>query len=399
MHRRGGRRFGVLATVVLALLACAGTSPAAASRGTPPPPISKLGTAPTDYTMGDPQVLRTRDGVTLVVWNEYFHSPNHVRLARKVGSNPFERVSIPRGDLTDIGAPFLIEDTVGDRVIMAANAQTGTEGGLGTYVWTSATNGRTWTGPRMVWDNLGSGNLTPDGSGGFYAISDTTGVSVIHVPSALTEQVWPDDDIVLSDRIASRGAVDLATIGRHNKLLFAFADNQNQAWVHVTAVPGNDRDVRLMRGLFADGALKIAADRVGGVAVAIREIHTASGNVSRLFAVAFRIDGSALELHSLRPISSLSEDVVNFGVTPLKTPTGGSTGRFRIVWLNDDDRLRSRQSSQPSDPVWGTSRTVVDFPARGYTFPTAPAVDGSWTAMHGYTTANSREVEIAVPLG
>jgi hypothetical protein len=250
----------------------------------------------------------------------------------------------------------------------------------------------------MVWDNLGSGNLTPDSSGGFYAISDSTGVSVIHVPSSLTEQHWPDDDIVLSDRIASRGAIDLATIGRHHKLLFAFANNQNEAWVHVTAVAGNDRDVRLMRGLYADGALKIAADRVGGVAAAIREIHTASGNVHRLFAVAFQINGSTLVLHTLRLVSSLGEDVVNFGVTTLKTPTGGSTGRFRIVWLDDQYRLRTRQSSQPSNPVWGTSRTVVDFPARGYTFPAAPALDGSSAAMHAYDP-DLREVEIAVPLG
>jgi hypothetical protein len=164
-------------------------------------------------------------------------------------------------------------------------------------------------------------------------------------------------------------------------------------------VAGNDKDVRLMRGLFADGNLKIAADRVGGVAAAIREIHTASGNVSRLFAVAFQIDGSTLVLRKLRLISGLSEDVVNFGVTTLETPTGGSTGRFRIVWLNDADRLRTRQSSQPSDPVWGTSRTVVTFPARGFSFPTAPAVDGSWTAMHADTTQDLDEVEIAVPLG
>ena len=392
------RRFGVLATFVLVLSVFAATSPAAASRAQAPP-ISRLGTAPNQYSLGDPQVLHTRDGVTLVAWNEYLHSPNHVRVARKVGTNAFQRVIFPQGGLTEISAPFLIEDTVGDRVILAANGQTGAEGSLGTYVWTSATNGLTWTGPQRVWDNLGSGNLSPDGSGGFYAVSDATGVSVIHVPSALTEQHWPDDDIVLSDRIASRGAIDLATIGRHNKLLFAFADNQNQAWVHVTAVAGNDKDVRLMRGLFADGNLKIAADRVGGVAVAIREIHTGSGNVSRLFAVAFQIDGSTLVLRKLRPISSLSEDVVNFGVTTLKTPTGGSTGRFGIVWLNDADRLRSRQSSQPGDPVWDTSHTVVTFPARGYTFPTAPALDGSWTAMHADTTQGLHEVEIAVPLG
>jgi hypothetical protein len=138
---------------------------------------------------------------------------------------------------------------------------------------------------------------------------------------------------------------------------------------------------------------------VGGVAVAIRQVHTTSGNVSRLFAIAFHINGSTLGLHKLRPIGGPSEDVVNFGVTTLKTPTGGSTGRFRIVWLNDANRLRSRQSSQPSDPVWGTSRTVVAFPAWGYTFPTAPALDGSFTAMHAYTTTNPHEVEIAVPLG
>ena len=323
MPGRRVHRFGVLAAAALVVLAGAVTSPDAAGSAAPPP-ISRLGTAPSLYTMGDPQVLRTRDGVTLVVWNEYSHSPNHIRLARKVGSNPFERVSIPRGDLVDISAPFLIEDKVGDRVILAANAQKATPGSLGTYVWRSATNGRTWTGPKRVWDNLGSGNLTPDGSGGFYAVSDSTGVSVIHVPSALTEQTWPDDDIALSDRIASRAAIDLATIGGHNKLLFAFADNQHQAWVHTTAVPGNDRDVRLMRGLYADGALKIAADRVGGVAVAIREIHTPSGNVRGLFAVAFQIDNGALVLRKLRLISGLSEGVVDFGVTTLKTPTGGS---------------------------------------------------------------------------
>lgn len=398
MHGRGVRKFSLTATVALLLLAGAVATPSAASR-VAAPRISRLGTAPTGYSFGDPQVLRTRDGVTLVAWNQYLNSPNHVRLARKVGNNPWARISIPQGDLIEISPPFLIEDMVGDRVIMAANGQTGAPGGLGTYVWTSSTNGRTWTGPTQVWDNLGSGNLTPDGSGGFYAISGSTGVAVIHVPSSLTEQHWPGGEIVLSNRIASRGAVDLAAIGQHSKLLFGFADGFNQAWIHVTAGTGNDKDVRVMRGLYADGALKLAADRIGGVAVAIREIHTASGNINRLFAVAYRIDGSTLVLHNLRPISSLSEDVVNFGVTTLKTPLGGSTGRFRIAWLNDAGRLRTRQSSQPSNPVWGTTRTVVTFPARGYSFPSAPALDGSWSALHAYTTADLKEVEIAVPLG
>ncbi|GAB3765086.1 hypothetical protein FB382_000774 [Nocardioides ginsengisegetis] len=393
------RAFRSLAVVATAV-ALAMSSPAAYSsrdRATPPP-ISRLGTAPSGYTMGDPQVLRTRDGVTLVAWDEYYQSPNHLRLARKVGANAWQRVPVPVGDLTSISPPYLIEDTVGDRVIMAANGQGETDGSLGTYVWTSANNGRTWSDPQMVWDSFGSGNLTPDGSGGFYAVSDLTGVSVVHVPSALTMQHWPDDDLVLSDRIASRGALDLATIGRHNTLLFGFADGHNQAWVHVTATPGNDRDVRVMRGLYADGALKLAADRTGGVAVAIREVHTPAGNVNRLFAVAFQIDGNALVLRTLRPISSLGEDVVNFGVTTLKTATGGSTGRFRIAWRNDADRLRTRQSSQPSDPVWGTTRTIVTFPARGYVYPATPALDGAWTSLHAYTK-DLHEVEIAVPLG
>jgi hypothetical protein len=151
--------------------------------------------------------------------------------------------------------------------------------------------------------------------------------------------------------------------------------------------------------LYADGALKIAADRTGGVAVAIRQVHTASGNVSRLFAVAFQINGTALVLRKLRPISSLSEDVVNFGVTTIKTATGGSTGRFRILWLNDADKLRTRVSTQPTDPVWGTTDTVVTFPARGYVFPSSPAVDGSWAALNANIQTGLRAVVIAVPLG
>jgi len=390
------KRIGAATTSALVLLAGLVAIPSDAARVTPPP-ISRLGAAPTGYFLGDPQVLRTRDGVTLAAWNEYIQSPNHIRLARKVGNNPWQRVSIPRGALTGIDTPYLIEDTVGDRVILAAAGSAGSE--LGTYVWTSVTNGRTWTGPTRVWDNLGTGNLTPDGNGGFYAVSGATGVSVIHVPAALTMQTWPDDEIVLSNRIASRGAIDLATVGQHHKLLFGFADGLNQAWIHVTAAVGNDKDMRVMRGLFADGNLKLAADRIGGVAVAIRQIHTTSGNLSRLFAVAFQISGNALVLHKLRPISGLGEDVVDFGVTTLKTPTGGSTGRFRIVWLNDAGRLRSRQSAQPSDPVWGTSRTIVTFPARGYSFPNVPALDGSWTALSANTTADLTPVQIAIPLG
>ena len=398
MRRRGLRTFGLSATSVLVLAAGAAASASSASEKAAPP-ISRLGAAPSGYFLGDPQVLRTRDGVTLVAWDEYIQSPNHIRLARKVGANAWQRIAIPRGGLTGIDTPYLIEDTVGDRVIMAASGHTSASGDIGTYVWTSATNGRTWSGPQKVWDYFGTGNLTPDGNGGFYAVSGQTWVSVVHVPNTLAEQHTPDDDIRLSDRISSRGAIDLATIGRHHKLLFGFADGVNHAWIHVTAAVGNDKDVRVMGGVHADGRFKIAADRTGGVGVAIRDVHTASGNVSRLFAVAFQINGSTLTLHKLRPISGLGENVVDFGVTTLKTPTGGSTGRFRIAWLNDANKVRTRQSSQPSNPVWGTSRTIVTFPARGYAFPAVPALDGSWTALSANTTKDLTEVQIAVPLG
>jgi hypothetical protein len=396
MFQRAIRKVGAAATVGVVALTSVVTTSSSASRVTPPP-IAKLGTAPAGYSLGDPQVLRTRDGVMLAAWNEYLHSPNHIRLARKVGTNPWARVSIPQGALIEISPPYLIEDTVNDRVIMAANAQTGQPGGLGTHVWTSATNGRTWTGPTMVWDNLGSGNLTSDGSGGFYAVSDVTGVSVVHVPSGLTEQHWPDDDIVLSDRIASRGALDLATIGQHDKLLFGFADGLNRAWIHVTSAQGNDHDVRVMTGLYADGHLKLAADRVRGVAAAIRLVHTNTGNVSRLFAVTFHLVNGSLVLDNPRPISNLDEDVLDFDVTTIKTAAGSSTGTFRIVWLNDSGTVRIRTLWSAKSLEWGATRNIVTFPARGYTNPYVPTIDGTWIAMHAYTS-DFHEAEIAISL-
>ena len=100
----------------------------------------------------------------------------------------------------------------------------------------------------------------------------------------------------------------------------------------------------------------------------------------------------------MRPISSLDQDVVDLGVTSLKTPTGGSTGRFRIAWLDGAGIVQTSKSSHVADPVWWAPKKVATFPADGSTSPSAPALDGSWVALHAYDTSNG-EIEIGVPLG
>lgn len=381
-----------------AIVATAGSAAGSEPVAPGDPRITRLGTAPADYTLGDPHILVTRTGVTLVAWNQYQKVPNTIKVSRKKPGAKFSAVAVPRAGLETIGEPYLTEDTVNDRILLTAEAHGPTLDDLGLYVWTSRNNGASWSAPTKVWDSFASGQIALDRAGGFWAITDQTGVSVAHVPSSLATQHWPDDDIELSDRLGSRGAIDLASTGTMRRLLFGWGGGANDAWVHVGSGIGRADDVRVMTGLSADGATQVAGDREGAVLAAIRQVSTPGGNHSRLYAAGIVAKAATTQVYRPVLVSAKSEEVVTFAVNSIVSAKGKPTGKFAITWVDDRNRLRTSHSLRVGNPTWSDPKTVLTFPAQRYTFPGANDVARGWVALHAYNAALD-EVQVAVPLG
>lgn len=378
------------------LAATLGTSGTQAQVVTHPPHISRVGVAPDGYSLGDPSVLMTRSGAVLIAWNEYLSDPNAIEMTRKKPGGSFAAVTVPQAGLVSFGDAYLTEDTINDRILLTAEAHGATLDDLGLYVWTSTNNGATWSQPVRVWDSFASGQIAMDRQGGFWAITDQTWAVVAHVPSTLDMQHWPDDHVVLSDRFASRGAIDLATTGSSGRLLFAWGDGANEAWVHVGSAAGQADDARLMTGLYADGAVKLAGDRFGAVLGGIRQVATPSGNTRRLFASGIVALKDSTDLFRPVLVSSKREDVVDFAVTCTISHKGKPTGLFAMAWLNSDGRLRTAHSTSRGNPTWSKPRTVLTFPTQGYSFPSDPDMaNGGWIGMHAYGKTG-RESEIVL---
>lgn len=356
-----------------------------------------MGTAPADYTLGDPHILVTRTGVTLVAWNQYQKVPNAIKVSRKKPGAKFSSVAVPRAGLETIGEPYLTEDTVNDRILLTAEAHGPTLDDLGLYVWTSRNNGASWSAPTKVWDSFASGQIAMDRAGGFWAITDLTGVTVAHVPASLAAQHWPDDDIELSDGLGSRGAIDVATTGAMRRLLFGWGNGANQAWVHVGSAVGQANDERVMTGLSGDGGTQLAGDRVGAVLAAIRQVSTPGGNHRRLYAAGIVAKPATTLYYRPVLVSAASEEVVTFSVNSIVSPKGKPTGMFVMAWIDDRNRLRTSHSLRSGNPTWSDPKTVLTFPAQRYTFPGANDVARGWVALHAYNAALT-EVEVAVPL-
>ncbi len=334
----------------------------------------------------------------LVAWNQYLKAPESIRLVRKKPGKSFAGVPVPAAGLVSFGDAYLTEDRVNDRILLTSEAHGPTLDDLGLYVWTSKNDGHTWSKPVRVWDSFASGQIALDGKGGFWAITDQTWAVVAHVPATLAIQHWPDDHVVLSDRFASRGAVDVATIDHSRRLLFAWGDGANEAWIHVGDKAGQADDVRVMKGLYADGAVKLGSIGDRAVLGGIRQVSTPAGNVTRLYAVGLVAFKTFTAHYAPRLISAKGEDVVDFGVSPTFTKAGKPTGHFEITWVNSDGQLRTSSSGKFKSSHWTIPQTVLTFPAQGYANPTVPDVTDGWAALHSYD-GSGREVEIAVPTG
>lgn len=400
IDRDSARRVAVVASA-LCLAVGAMAAPVNASEALTPIQPIKLGAAPNGYTMNRPDVLLTSKGTTLIAWREYQKDPNRIRLVRKTKrDNGFERVAVPPGVLTEFGEPYLTEDPVSDRIILSASAQSADLATLGLYVWTSRNHGASWSQPTRVWDRFATGQIALDGEGGFYAITDQTGVSVTHVPPTLDAQVWPNDDIILSDRISSRGAVGVATTGPASDLLFAFADSGHRGFVHVALEPGLGNDGVVMSDLAGDGDVKIVADRKAALVAGLTEIER-QGQVTWWLRASTLTMSASHEATStpMHPIAPKNEDVSWFTINTVPGRNGRATGRFEAVWITHDGHLRTAHTTEPGIDgagSWSQPQTLLTFPSRGgYQFPGPLANDGPWVAVHAYNR-NRIEVQIAV---
>ena len=373
------------ASLMAALLSAPTTALEAANQAEPgDPDITVLGRAPSGYSLGRPSLLVTDKGVVLAAWRQYLKAPNSLQVARKKLDGRFKKVSVPTGNLTTFGEPYLTADPANNRILLTASGYADGVANLGLYLWTSK-NGRSWSQPRMVWDSFSSGQIALDGKGGFYAITDQTGVSVTHVPASLVMQHYPDDSIVLSDRISSRGAVDVATTGKNSELLFAFAADEHTAFVHAGTTPGAQYDTQAAPylGPGAD-SVQVAGDRKAAVMVAI-STHSAGPKFNpRLYAnTVVPQPGFAPQLTDHYIVNKANETVVAFAVNALSGQGGRATGRFLVVWLSDDGRLRTSRSIDLERKDWTKPETVLKFPTQTYQFPDSLETADGWIAVHG----------------
>ncbi|MEO7061159.1 MAG: sialidase family protein [Lapillicoccus sp.] len=360
--------------------------------------VITLGKAPTGYTLGRPDVLVTTSGTTLITWHGSGQVPDRLYLVRRTSTGPsFAVVPIPPGVLTNLTQPSLTEDRARHRLLLTAGGYTTGTGNVGLYVWVSTDDGRSWAAPRRVWDSFATGQVAVDGVGGFYAITDLTGVSVTHVAASLALQHWPAKDIILTDRLGSRGDIDLTTTGPARQLLVGWGSSDHRAWVHVSATPGSGRDVEVMTGLSGGGGVQLAGDAKGAVLVALREISGPTGRVVRLYASRLTTGSGTSGVFAPRAISPVGEGVTSMSAAPVLTAAGAETGTFVIAWLDWNDRLRTAHSTSASaaDPRWSAPQTVVAFPHGTYRFPAAPTTSARWTALDG-TDANLRQLVMGV---
>ena len=396
MARTAGLPHGAIAAVCVLGGLAAGPTAAASPEALADPPVIRLAQATDGYSLGRPSLLTTATGSTLVAWHQYAAAPNSIHVARRAGGR-FKSVVVPQSGLVEIGPAYLSEDVVGDRLLLTANAHSATLDDLGLYVWTSTTDGRTWSAPVRVWDSFSSGQIAPDGTGGFWAITDQTGASVTHVDRSLTPRHWPDDDVLLTDRLGSRAAIDVAATGPRHLLLFGWGGADSAGWVHLGSTPGRAGDRRLIRGLQGDGGVALAADRKGAVLGGIRRVARSGVETRKLFAAGIVARSSGTATYKPRLVSG-QDDVVSYAVSEVPTKAGRASGLFVMTWLDADGRLRTAHSTRKGDPRWSDPTTVLTFPARGYTFPGALGVTGGWVALQANNT-DLAPVEIAVPLG
>jgi len=283
-----------------------------------------------------PDVITTWGGVTLATWSRPGKNQDTIQVRRAVGeTGSLTRVRVGMGQLTTINHVSLLDDPQAKRTFLIANGSGADFAAtLGTYVWVSTNQGSSWSRPKKVWDSFGSADAALDGDGGFYLLVNLTGAQIIHVeaPLALHEfPSWTD----LGGRLGSRGNLDMASAGKHSKLLLAFEDADDGMWVHRGVTPGTAPETRVFRD--HSGPTPVAGDTHGAAVGATR---AKQGSVAAIYVRAFGVKNG--RLGPAKRVSSRKEDVqgLGFDMVPRVEPNKKSTGRLLAFWRNWDGQLR-----------------------------------------------------------
>lgn len=342
-------------TLAASVLAAAAPTPVnVVYASKPTTPTTVVAVASSGQSFGAPAVLTTAAGTSLLSY--YVQAPNTSRvlqLQRQSGAGAWSPVALAQGALDTFGTPALVEDPATGRVLLtvSANASGDLAGTLGTYLWWSADQGATWTGPIKVWNYFGVGDAAPDGAGGFYSTSGQTDAQIIHVPAGYAMVTSPTGQIKLTDKLGSRGALGLATAGVAHTPIFGFY-NGAAIFAHrgATYDPGLDTQV------FGNGSLGtilgVAGDATGA---ALATSHIASYGTSGTSVLWLRSMDPATG--GLGPEHRLSSgQAFFFQLRALPT-----SGAFVAVWRdNDDANLYVARSTGGADGRWSTSQVIGD---------------------------------------
>lgn len=325
-----------------------------------------------------PVIAATPSGATLIAFTTTSNGSSQLVVKRATGKGGWSTAAVPKGTLGDFSNVQVAYDPAARRLLLVALASgpaVGEEQSL--FVWVSTDGGRSFGAPRQLGPQFGNdGKLALDGAGGFWIITNTTNVKVTHVSRDLVAE----PELVLSERIASRGGLELATVGRTHGLLTEFEDGSSRLWVHRGLTENASADTLAISGVYGPVGGSIAADAKAAMVAAVR-------SDDKLWVRRVALSGP---FGTLRAISG-KDEVVSFSIDPVD---GRQTGRFRATWVTYEGLVRTRVSStsDPSRP-WGPTLVIAE-PGSKSDFR-SPVSTSVWTAMgavdgKGYLVAATR---------
>ncbi len=386
-------RVAALSTVTALLVAVAGASSAGAA---PPAGPSAIGSgqvvarASAGYSLEQPAILTMRNRTTVLAWTETGRTPHRLRVLRQRGSSHWQSGTLSVGALDTLGTVSLLEDRTRGRLLLTSLAYDSTDTGstVGTWLWVSRDSGRTWTAPARVWDSVGTSRTATDGVGGFWLVTESTGLWLAHVPAALTTQHWPGDETSMTDRISSRSIVDVTTVGRSRVPVTYFSD-ADAAWVHLGTGAGQGGDRQLAASQPLDAA-------VAGTATVARVV---TGSTSGPCPVClWDITPTAsddVRVGHRRRVGSRTEATHNVALATLLDAHGRETARSAVAWLTDAGRV---ELVEASPRAVGKPRTLARFPSGGHVLPEALAVSARWVVVLSHAAGDLHSVFTAVRL-
>lgn len=349
--------------------------------------VIELARMPTSIYASQPAVLLTGSGATLVTWGRDGSGADdttlEVRRAKHVSNKKTPRFKSVNVSMAWSGHSIRLDEGPqtyrdGKTIRIVSHGKDPADiNTIGTYVWTSRNDGKSFAGPTRVYNNFGDEEMAPDGQGGFYAVSQLTGVSVIHVPNSLVGTVELD----LTDRISSRGWIELATTGHDSTLLTMFFGGAT-TYLHSGTTAGQNLDIQLFGQL--SGEADIAGDDVRAEAVVIHRIDYNDSKNLAVFARTINVVGGNATLVKEVRLSGKKESInPEVAVRAL-----GNNGTFIATWTNTKGRVRVARTSKSGK--WSRASTIADLKKLGYSNAGELAVDTDWVAVSSYNKKSSK---------